>query len=228
MKEFVNTKGFVDSVFTEIEVDKLPEFLVPFKTHEVDALVVLGPDINSDAPNARKLLTMYPWTHHRAAKAIASNDTMGEVEFESVPLVSWNTLSDPSINATKWGSMWQNQGYRSVLTVKIPIAMGRHFECMLFSRREQHCPDSAAAIAYKTMQTWPRIKYELVRKQQLLTRQEQMVLRLSAHGATSQQAAERCDTSERMVNFHIGNSLRKLNAPNKTAAVLKAIMMGIL
>jgi DNA-binding CsgD family transcriptional regulator len=31
-----------------------------------------------------------------------------------------------------------------------------------------------------------------------------------------------------MVNFHIGNSLRKLNAQNKTAAVLKAIMMGIL
>ncbi|BDT74031.1 hypothetical protein os4_35840 (plasmid) [Comamonadaceae bacterium OS-4] len=228
MKDFCTTKGFVDSVFTEIEVDRLPEFLSSLERHEVHALVVLGPDINSEAPNGRKLLTMHPWALHRAARAIIASDAAVDVQYESAPLVSWISLLDTSLQSSNWGDMWRCYGYRSMLTVKIPIAMGRHFECLFFSKIEEHSTDSAAAIAYETMQEWPRIKHELVGKQQLLTRTEQLVLRLSAHGATSQQAAERCDTSERMVNFHIGNSLRKLNAPNKTAAVLKAIMMGIL
>lgn len=228
MSDFVNTQGHLDSVFTEIEVGYLPEFLASLRPHDIDAMVVLGPDINCSKNRGRTLRTMHPWSFHRAAKAMATCEDMMDMDYESAPLISWISLEESPIDQTKWAPLWKKHGYRSMLMVKIPIAMDRHFECMLFSRRSDNCPKSAATITYQTMSAWPKIKHEIVNKQQLLTRQEQLVLRLSAMGATSQQAASRCETSERMVNFHIGNSLRKLNAQNKTAAVLKAIMMGIL
>ncbi|MHB1574880.1 MAG: LuxR C-terminal-related transcriptional regulator [Acidithiobacillus ferrooxidans] len=34
--------------------------------------------------------------------------------------------------------------------------------------------------------------------------------------------------TERTVNFHIGKAMAKLNAVNKTAAVLQAAMLGLL
>ena len=34
--------------------------------------------------------------------------------------------------------------------------------------------------------------------------------------------------TDRTVNFHISNTLKKLNATNKTAAAIKAAMFGIL
>ncbi len=228
MNEFVNTEGHLDSVFTEIEVGYLPEFISTLRSHEIDALVVLGPDINCKKNRGRTLRTMHPWSLHRAAKAMSTCDDMMDMDFESAPLVSWVNLDDKQVGQTKWAPLWKINGFRSMLLVKIPIAMDRHFECMLFSKREEHSSESAASVIYKTMTAWPKIKLEIVKKQQLLTRQEQLVLRLSAMGATSQQAAARCETSERMVNFHMGAILKKLNAQNKTAAVLKAIMMGIL
>lgn len=226
MIDYSNEQGFLDSVYTEIEVDQLPQFIKSVSVHDVDALVVLGPDTNSSDVSARTLLTMYPWSLHRPARAIAATPS-AEAAIDSAPLVSWMTLKDQDVGAPGWPTIWQRHGYQSMLTVKIPIAMGRHFECLLFSKAATHARESAAELAYKTMEAWPGIKKEIANKQQLLTRQERLILEHSAYGATSQQAAERCDTSERMVNFHIGNSLRKLNVPNKTAAVLKAIMMGI-
>ncbi|WP_278278529.1 MULTISPECIES: LuxR C-terminal-related transcriptional regulator [Acidithiobacillus] len=34
--------------------------------------------------------------------------------------------------------------------------------------------------------------------------------------------------TERTINFHIGKAMAKLNAVNKTAAVLRAAMLGLL
>lgn len=228
MIDFVNTQGHLDSVFTEIEVGFLPEFLESLRSHAIDAMVVLGPDINCAKNRGRTLRTMYPWSMHRAAKAMATCEEIVDMDYESAPLVSWISLRDESVLRTRWAPLWKKLGYLSMLMVKIPIAMDRHFECLLFTKREDHCPESAATISYQTLAAWPRIKHEIVSKQQVLSRQEQMVLRISALGATAQQTAARCNTSERMVNFHIGSSLKKLNAENKTGAVLKAIMMGIL
>ncbi|MES2299299.1 MAG: LuxR family transcriptional regulator [Pseudomonadota bacterium] len=61
-----------------------------------------------------------------------------------------------------------------------------------------------------------------------LTAREIEVLRWTADGKTSGEVGQIMDISERTVNFHINNSLEKLNANNKTAGVIKAAMRRLL
>ena len=61
-----------------------------------------------------------------------------------------------------------------------------------------------------------------------LTTREVDVLRWTADGRTSSEVSEILEISERTVNFHINNTLAKLNALNKTAAVVKAARLGLL
>lgn len=61
-----------------------------------------------------------------------------------------------------------------------------------------------------------------------LTAQEVATLRWTAEGKTSAEVAQILHIAERTVNFHINNAIQKLNAPNKTAAAIRAAMLGIL
>ncbi|MBQ5950010.1 autoinducer binding domain-containing protein [Massilia sp. ST3] len=61
-----------------------------------------------------------------------------------------------------------------------------------------------------------------------LSVREAEVLRWMADGKTSSEAAIILGLSERTVNFHVANALLKLGAANKTAAVVKAALLGLL
>ena len=61
-----------------------------------------------------------------------------------------------------------------------------------------------------------------------LTDREIEVLRWTADGKTASEIADILNISERTANFHIANAITKLNAPNKTAAVVRAGMLGML
>lgn len=61
-----------------------------------------------------------------------------------------------------------------------------------------------------------------------LTQREIEILRWTADGKTSGEVAQIMSITERTVNFHVGNSLQKLNANNKTAGVIKAAMMRLI
>ncbi len=61
-----------------------------------------------------------------------------------------------------------------------------------------------------------------------LTLREIEVLRWTADGKTSNEVGDIMHISERTVNFHVTNALIKLNAPNKTAAAIKAALLGML
>lgn len=61
-----------------------------------------------------------------------------------------------------------------------------------------------------------------------LTDREVAVLRWTADGKTSGEISEILNISERTVNFHIQNSMLKLNAANKTAAAVRAAVLGLL
>lgn len=62
----------------------------------------------------------------------------------------------------------------------------------------------------------------------LLSPRELEMLRWTAEGKTSGEIAMINGISERTVNFHLGNCLRKLDVTNKTAAAVKAAVMGLL
>jgi len=61
-----------------------------------------------------------------------------------------------------------------------------------------------------------------------LSSREIEVLRWTAEGKTSGEIGTIMSIAERTVNFHVNNSVVKLGASNKTAATIKAAMLGLL
>lgn len=71
----------------------------------------------------------------------------------------------------------------------------------------------------------PRLLPELATH---LSNREISVLRWTAEGKTSAEISDVLHISERTVNFHINNSMLKLHASNKTAAAIRAAVLGLL
>lgn len=61
-----------------------------------------------------------------------------------------------------------------------------------------------------------------------LSSQELTVLRWTGEGYCSREIAQLMNIAERTVNFHATNATAKLNASNKTAAVMRAAVLGLL
>lgn len=61
-----------------------------------------------------------------------------------------------------------------------------------------------------------------------LSNQELTVLRWTGEGYCSREIAQLMNIAERTVNFHATNATAKLNASNKTAAVMRAAVLGLL
>lgn len=61
-----------------------------------------------------------------------------------------------------------------------------------------------------------------------LSKREMEVLRWTADGKTAAEISMILNVSERTVSFHINNSLKKLNAVNKTQALVKAVILNLL
>lgn len=61
-----------------------------------------------------------------------------------------------------------------------------------------------------------------------LTNREVEVLRWTADGKTSNEISDILTVSENTVNFHIKNAVIKLQTSNKTAATVRAAMLGLL
>lgn len=75
----------------------------------------------------------------------------------------------------------------------------------------------------------PHLTNQLVpESRMLLTSREKSVLGWTAEGKTSGEVSDILGISERSVNFHICNAMRKLNAPNKIAATVRAALLGML
>ncbi|WP_084261875.1 LuxR C-terminal-related transcriptional regulator [Zymobacter palmae] len=61
-----------------------------------------------------------------------------------------------------------------------------------------------------------------------LSEREKEVLRWSGDGKTADEIGMILNLSCSTVNFHLRNSMLKLNAPNKTSAIVKAIYLNLL
>ena len=61
-----------------------------------------------------------------------------------------------------------------------------------------------------------------------LTKREVEILRWTALGKSSEEIAQVLHLSVNTINYHIKKSIAKLEAPNKTAAAVKAAVLGLL
>ncbi|NUZ05882.1 autoinducer binding domain-containing protein [Piscinibacter koreensis] len=73
-----------------------------------------------------------------------------------------------------------------------------------------------------------RISPQLNRIESALTPREIEVLQWTADGKTAPEISDILDVSSSTVVFHVSNAMRKLNATSRTAAAVKAAMLGLL
>lgn len=93
--------------------------------------------------------------------------------------------------------------------------------------------DKELGMMWLTQATHMGMSYLLDTKMQPQTRmqlssREVEILQWTGDGKTSGDISQIINISERTVNFHISNAMVKLNASNKTAAVVRAAMLGML
>lgn len=94
----------------------------------------------------------------------------------------------------------------------------RHKEAdMILAAHVVHC-----AMARRWL---PRVVNEV---SEMLTARERETLLWTAEGKTSSEIGTILGVAERTVNFHLNNTVRKLKAINKTQAVVKAVLLGLL
>ena len=75
----------------------------------------------------------------------------------------------------------------------------------------------------------PRLFPELAgRPTSPLTPREVEILQWTADGKTAGEIGDILSLSDHTVTFHMGNAMRKLGSSTKTAAVVKAAMLGLL
>jgi LuxR family transcriptional regulator len=72
------------------------------------------------------------------------------------------------------------------------------------------------------------VKRYMPEPDQSLTRREIDVMRWTAEGKTSEEIAEILGIATRTVNFHTSSVVNKLGVANKTAAAIRAAMLGLL
>jgi len=60
-----------------------------------------------------------------------------------------------------------------------------------------------------------------------LTKREVEVLRWTAEGKSSDEIAKLLNLSVNTINYHIKKSVAKLGVPNKTAATVRAALLGL-
>ena len=71
------------------------------------------------------------------------------------------------------------------------------------------------------------ILQQQVQRDRPLSEREIEVLKWTADGKSAQDVAQILGLSKNTIDFHIRNAILKLAAPNKTAAVVRAILMGL-
>jgi len=72
------------------------------------------------------------------------------------------------------------------------------------------------------------IRHQPVKELPRLSEREREVLRWTGDGKSAQDISDILGLSKNTIEFHIKNSVVKLQAPNKTAAVLRAALLGLL
>lgn len=209
--------------------DILSDWLCALRELSVESLLVLGPDPFA-GEEVRLVLALHPPRLLEAAQALAESQEFGvKWRDEDAPLVVWQDISKSSFDhPERWRRLWLAHGYQSVVRIAFPLAVGRAFECYLFSSRQWGDRSEAAQLAWSALNIWPLLKRHLAQARSPLSPRELECLRLAFQGLTARASGEALQCSERTVNFHLANAMSKLKVDNKLAAVQRACWFGLI
>lgn len=216
--------------FDSFRVDGImSDWLLSLREFSVEALLVLGPD--PFAGRTRRLvLALHPPRLLEAAQALAASQDFGAPWSDSdAPLVAWQDISRSAFSDQgRWRRLWLAHGFQSVVRIAFPLAMGRAFECYLFSARQWPDRTEPTQLAWSALNIWPLLKRALAEARNPLSPRELECLNLAFEGMTARKSGELLGCSERTVNFHLANAMGKLQVDNKLAAVQRACWFGLI
>ncbi|HEV6968494.1 helix-turn-helix transcriptional regulator [Roseateles sp.] len=162
---------------------------------------------------------------------------MAQLMTQSVPI----TYDQATYAAAGAGDIWEGQapyGYKTGIAVKLHLPGNKHF--LLGVDREEALPAPGAQLmqlvaglqllAAHAMTAADRLLGPHIEHKDLpkLTRRELDVLSWTSQGKTAWEVSVILGMSEKTVNFHLGNAMRKLGVSSKHQAVLKCVAAGLL
>jgi DNA-binding CsgD family transcriptional regulator len=139
------------------------------------------------------------------------------------------------------GELWEAQapfGYKTGIGVKLHLPGDRTF--LLGVDREEALPKSGEGLTHLIGGLQLLASHAMVAADRLLTlklkshempkltKREFDVLSWTAQGKTAWEISMILGMSEKTVNFHLGNAMRKLEVTSKHQAVLKCVAAGVL
>lgn len=139
------------------------------------------------------------------------------------------------------GELWETQapyGYKTGIAVKLHLPGDKLF--LLGVDRDEALPDPGAGLMQTVASLQLLAMHAMAAADRLLgpeldladrpkmTKREMDVLRWTAQGKTAWEVSVILGMSEKTVNFHLGNVMRKLDVNSKHQAVLKCVAAGIL
>ncbi len=156
---------------------------------------------------------------------------------DSIPVV----YDQATYVAAGVGELWEMQapyGYKTGIAVKLHLPGDKHF--LLGVDREEALPASGEQLmpmvaglqllAAHALTAADRLLSPMLAKGDMpkLTKRELDVLSWTAQGKTAWEVSVILGMSEKTVNFHLGNAMRKLEVNSKHQAVLRCVAAGIL
>ena len=181
-----------------------------------------------------------PEGYLQAAKDLGDtrrDPVMARLMTQSVPVV----YDQQTYVAAGVGELWEMQapyGYRTGIAVKLHLPGNKHF--LLGVDRDEALPPSGAELMQTIAGLQLLAAHALTAADRLLgpkidqgdlpklTKRELDVLSWTAQGKTAWEVSVILGMSEKTVNFHLGNAMRKLGVSSKHQAVLKCVAAGLL
>ena len=181
-----------------------------------------------------------PDAYVQAAKDLGDtrrDPVMASLMTQSIPILyNQQTYVDAGV-----GELWEMQapyGYKTGIAVKLHLPGDKHF--LLGMDREEALPESGAQVMQMVAGLQLLAAHALTAADRLLspklsvgelpklTKRELDVLSWTAQGKTAWEVSVILGMSEKTVNFHLGNAMRKLEVTSKHQAVLKCVAAGVL
>lgn len=132
---------------------------------------------------------------------------------------------------------FEQAGAVSGLTIPLPATEGEQaMICLSSEVRDAVRQEDLPVINAKCMQFWMALnrldEAEKVQEEEMfleiLTPRELECLELCLHFETTKSIAHYLDRAEQTVQFHISNAIHKLEVQNRTQAVARACMLGLI
>ena len=212
----------------DFEAEHLSDLLGSLSHIQALGIVVLGPD-DGDRQTGRVLYASHPAKFRTIGQLLAESEDFGLSWRGSLsPAAAYVNLNNHADEAKPWTRRCQDAGVLSFVRVDLATSMDCGYEVFVFMGAEQSNRQAAAEVTYAVMGLSPVLRRDLPHIKLEVTDRERAVLRAGAEGLTAKETADRLKTTERTVIYYWDRIQSKLNARNKSAALIRAATYGLL